>query len=87
MKNDTYKNIKGVTIHTKDGDFTIENLSKVDGYGTFLKDRNERIVSTIKNKIGLMKFFDGQDDVKVDLTRQNMKPDFIYYEYIKNELV
>ncbi|QUH22061.1 hypothetical protein [Alkaliphilus sp. B6464] len=70
------KEVKGVTLYTKDGVFEIENLSNIENYPQFAKDRTEKIVSNILNKVGILKFLQGDKEVRVDLTHQKFAPRF-----------
>lgn len=72
----TYNDIKKITIFTKDGVYEIENLSQIEGYGKYAKNRVAKIVSNIINGVGILKFKKNNHEIKIDLTRQIVRAKF-----------
>jgi hypothetical protein len=68
---------KELRVFTKDGmvSFDTKGLSQVEGYGTFVKNKIEKIITRIFNGEGVLKLADGR---KIDLTMQVDAPQIIY---------
>lgn len=72
--------IKELRIFTEDGmvSFDTSGLNKIEGYGKYQKDRIQKILHRVFNRIGILAYTDNDgNEKKIDLTRQIIKPQII----------
>lgn len=68
---------KELRVYTPDGvkSFDTRGLAQVEGYGTYTKNRIEKVIKRIFSKSGILKFSNGE---KIDLTMQTQEPVIVY---------
>lgn len=68
---------KELRVYTPDGikSFDTRGLVQAEGYGTYTKNRIEKVIKRIFSKSGILKFSNGE---KIDLTMQTKEPVIVY---------